>query len=139
MTCQCHHHRRYRAVDVARIAQVTYRQLDHWLRLGIVTTRHEPQPGSGFARAFTRREALLTACVADLMLVSRDSAAARRLWLALDEVGSIDDWPEVLVVDDEGVHRPTSDRSGVYLAIGATVGRVLAETRGVVECEWAVA
>lgn len=50
------------SVDVCRLARITYRQLDHWLRVGLVTCNGDRR-GSGAFRAFdleqTRRVLLL--------------------------------------------------------------------------------
>lgn len=44
------------AAEAARQAGITYRQLDYWLRQGIIKVTGEATPGSGHRRTFTRTE-----------------------------------------------------------------------------------
>lgn len=50
--------RRITTADVAAEAEISYRQLDHWIRLGYVTVRPRPQTaGSGIDRQWEPDEA----------------------------------------------------------------------------------
>jgi DNA-binding transcriptional MerR regulator len=45
----------YSGTEVARLAGVTYRQLDYWLRIGAIQIE-DPTPGTGRPRLFTEDE-----------------------------------------------------------------------------------
>jgi hypothetical protein len=45
----------YSTLEAATQAGVTYRQVDYWLRRGIIQV-DDPQPGSGHQRRFTQSE-----------------------------------------------------------------------------------
>lgn len=136
--CMCDRHGRWRAADVAEAAGITYRQLDYWLRIGLVTSVAEERPGSGGRRQFTRREVLLTACVARVMAFTADSAIARKLWDHLDSMGDVDEWPDAVVVDSQGVYRPgKSRRDGLYIAVASAIAPILAATRSANRCSLA--
>lgn len=63
----------YSTDAVARMAHVSYRQLDYWLRTGWITIGDDT-PGSGFRRGFTHEQAL-----AIVRLVARYTAARREI------------------------------------------------------------
>ena len=121
---------RYTSPQAATIAGVSYRQLDYWIRAGLITLLHPGRGGSGNHRSLTRREVMLTACVARVMAIRSDTIGARRLWDFLDAIADVDDWPDVVLISPDGVHTldsPTED--GVYVALRSVIRRVLAETR----------
>lgn len=47
----------YSTLDVARLAGVSYRMIDYWLRTGRIVIDDVAMPGSGSRRRFTRSEA----------------------------------------------------------------------------------
>lgn len=73
------------AVDVAQRAGVTYRQLDHWFRLGYLSANGQPtgSPGSGHDREFTydevRRLTLLARLVSAGVKPSKAAQYARTM------------------------------------------------------------
>lgn len=131
---------RYTAVEAASIAGISYRMLDYWIRVHLVSLGQVRTPGSGNHRSLTRREVLLTACVARVMAIRSDTLGARRLWDFLDAIADVDDWPDVVLISPAGVHTldsPTLD--GVYVALRSVIRRVLAETREARQVRHAVA
>lgn len=43
----------YASHEVCKLVGITYRQLDYWLRVGIIVPSCKPTPGSGGRRRFT--------------------------------------------------------------------------------------
>lgn len=43
----------YRSTEACEIAGITYRQLDYWARLGVITPSIEPAAGSGSSRRYS--------------------------------------------------------------------------------------
>lgn len=52
--------------EVCRRANITYRQLDYWLRLGVIHCETDDLPGCGRQRGWSANEALLARVVGDL-------------------------------------------------------------------------
>lgn len=52
--------------EVCRVAGVTYRQVDHWCRRGLLPRVVEPVPGSGYHREFSTGDALDAAVLGEL-------------------------------------------------------------------------
>lgn len=68
----------YTTLEVARLAGVTYRQIDHWTRTGLL--RHAPTSGgSGCPRAWDRRALLEVIAIGRLRNAGLDIAFLRRL------------------------------------------------------------
>lgn len=67
----------------AATAPVTYRQLDYWIRLGLIHTIGDPTPGTGHPRDLADGEdrvlELMAPLVADGVTPRRAAAAAREL------------------------------------------------------------
>ena len=55
----------YSSAEVARLAGITYRQVDYWVRIGLLRTA-EPVEGSGTARRFAAVEVNVARVVAAL-------------------------------------------------------------------------
>lgn len=61
-------------LSAGRVAErgcVTYRQLDYWLRIGLVEAAPSPTPGSGVHRRFHPREVRVVRAIGHLMHVVR--------------------------------------------------------------------
>lgn len=71
--------------DVARKAGISYRQLDYWLRNGVVEIK-DPTPGNGVARTFTEDE------VADIIALGRVIRDAHTAGLLLSRSAVGDVW-----------------------------------------------
>lgn len=64
-------------VQVCRLVNVTYRQLDHWVRAGYLSSRHHDL-GSGHQRRFTVQECVEVALLAVLPLPAVANPGAAR-------------------------------------------------------------
>lgn len=67
-----------RADDVARYAQLTYRELSYWVETGLLRSQ-EYRPGTGNARTFTQHEAEILRAAQRLRRLGFELAAIRRL------------------------------------------------------------
>lgn len=54
----------YSSAEVCTLAEVSYRQLDYWCRLGVTKPSAADAHGSGSRRAFTRQDVLVVAVLA---------------------------------------------------------------------------
>lgn len=101
------------AATLCRRADITYRQLDHWCRLGVIRpVGGMGTPGSGFARRFDMREVHVAAAVAEL----RDLGAP--LDLAADvaeQLRVLDEWPGYVCVTRAGLVVTTVPAEGCWL------------------------
>lgn len=68
-----------KAVDVVAYVGITYRQLDHWCRLGIIQPLDKANPGSGTSREFPIEEVEKIAVIARLVRVGFGLNEARRI------------------------------------------------------------
>ena len=89
--------------EMCRLAKCSYRQLDYWVRTGVVRPHHDAR-GSGSRRAFSPRQVPIVRMITDLAALGATcpvlSAAADRAelipsteWLGLayvDEVGNLE-------------------------------------------------
>lgn len=73
-------------LDVARKARVSYRQLDYWLRNGVIDIESDGAPGMGNARQFTATE------IDDLMTLGRIINEAEAAGLTLTRMAVGDVW-----------------------------------------------
>ncbi|HXF72333.1 MAG TPA: MerR family transcriptional regulator [Actinomycetota bacterium] len=95
------------AVEVARACRISYRQLDHWDRIGIARP-HRAASGSGSRRGYRHEDAYRVYLVACLLRagfsLSAAAAAAERI-AARGELGTArlqaEDGAVVLVVDTQ--------------------------------------
>lgn len=84
----------YSTLDAARLAGVSYRMIDYWLRTGRIVIADDPNPGSGGRRRFTRTEVeALVECVAHYRsaLDVLDEFRSGELWRKMK--GRADDRP----------------------------------------------
>lgn len=87
--------------DVARRAGASYRQLDYWIRSGVVVPDRAEARGSGSRRAFSEEQVRVVRLVADLSTLGATSAVLRRAadWAALHPFES---WHGLAFIDDDG-------------------------------------
>lgn len=87
--------------EVCARANITYRQLDHWLHMGLIECANEAV-GSGFPRLYEPEEAFVARVIGDLVSLGlslsiaahaarqlRDGAVHRRGLIFLDRGGKI--------------------------------------------------
>jgi hypothetical protein len=84
------------------LADVTYRQVDYWCRVGLLTPSIRDASGSGIARLFTPEDALVARLVKVLVASHLDHDVIHRakaldlarpfLWVQGDVVGVGDTW-----------------------------------------------
>jgi DNA-binding transcriptional MerR regulator len=78
----------FSTLEAAEMAGVTYRQLDYWLRRGIIEISDDPQPGSGHSRRFTQTE---VEALMEIVTIYRSAQAILReftngtLWMQAKE------------------------------------------------------
>jgi hypothetical protein len=78
------------SVDLIRLCGITYRQVDHWCRVGHLHPEPEGNPGSGWARAFSPTEVRVAYVMGALVrggvnvpaaaLAARTARVGRRYW-----------------------------------------------------------
>lgn len=89
------------STEMCHRANITYRQLDHWLRLGILEAADgRAEPGSGHPRTFTDREAALASAVGDLAALGMSLTACRHLATQLRN--EVLEWEGHAFVDVDG-------------------------------------
>lgn len=66
------------APTLCRRAGITYRQVDHWCRLGVLRPIGAATPGSGAQRRFPRGEVRVAAAIAELRDIGVPLEIARR-------------------------------------------------------------
>lgn len=67
----------YRAPEVCRRAGITYRQLDYWIRTGVIEI-DDPYPGSGDQRLYTAEHLTELTLIRKLLDVGFKLSAIRR-------------------------------------------------------------
>lgn len=115
--------------QVAEAAGVSYRQVDYWIRTGVVRPTRAAR-GSGTRRSFSYQDVALVASVAELMRLGGTWEQAERLYLYLDAL-DVERWPDALVVTPTGIG--DVGESGWYLALGPVVASVNAALLGATE------
>lgn len=90
----------FRAPAVCAITGITYRQLDYWDRLGMVSPSGTPARGSGTARRYTLADVRVLFLVKLLLDQGLSLVGNRNVLAALAEGGA----PEYVVVADGCAH-----------------------------------
>lgn len=68
------------STEMTHRAGITYRQLDNWIRQGVIVTADgRNEPGSGRPRVFTGEEAVITRAVADLAVLGMALESCKHL------------------------------------------------------------
>lgn len=126
------HNRRvgFTSYQAARAAGISYRQLDYWVRIGLVRPARGAR-GSGSQRRFAHRDVLLLAAVAELMRLGGGSEAAGRLAAYLDGLDVVA-WPSSLLVTSSTIEagEMVGTTSGWWVNLTAAVIVANAELLG---------
>lgn len=71
--------------QAASLAGITYRQLDYWIRRGLIEPIGDAQPGSGVGRQFDIDEVFTLTIVADLVRLGANLDSATRVagWMRM--------------------------------------------------------
>ena len=67
----------YTSTKVCEVTGVTYRQLDTWIRNGVVEVSGDPTPGNGYSREFTPSQVARISLLARLRRLGLSLAAAQ--------------------------------------------------------------
>ena len=126
----------YRGPAVCRAIGITYRQLDHWARTGVVEPSIRPAVGSGSQRLYSFRDVLVLKVVKRLLDTGISLQQIRVAIAQLAEYG-VDDLASVtLMSDGASVYLCTSEDEVIDLinggqgVFGIAVGRVWREVEG---------
>lgn len=109
----------FTSYQAASAAGISYRQLDYWVRIGLVRPARGAH-GSGSQRRFAHRDVLLLAAVAELMRLGAGTEAATRLWCYLDGK-DVDAWPSSLIVTTDGLAPADAAVSGWHVDLRFSV------------------
>lgn len=109
----------FTSYQAASAAGISYRQLDYWTRIGLISSSLSAH-GSGSRRRFALRDVLLLCAVAELMRLGAGSETAERLWHYLDRL-TIDAWPAAVVVTPDEVVESEVRPSGWYVDVASAV------------------
>lgn len=96
----------FSSAEVCALADISYRQLDYWCRIGATKASATAARGSGSRRRFTRQDVLVIAVVAQL------GAHSVRVGQADELARLLHDWPEDQWTDTTLLVGP----GGVWLA-----------------------
>ena len=113
--------------QVARLAGITYRQLDWWIRTGLVTCEN-PAPGTGHERGFTVYDVIAIRAAGDLRKHGASMQAIRKAVDALRAEWDIADplqTGKMIVIDARVYFAPTDDELWDVLRGQAAVKRFL--------------
>jgi len=123
----------YRGVEAARVAAITYRQLDYWARTGLVEPTVRGASGSGSQRLYGYQDILVLKIVKSLLDAGVSLQQIRTAVEQLRELGISDLAQITLMSDGASVYLCTSDDEVIDLVhrgqgvFGIAVGRVLRE------------
>ncbi|MBO9577391.1 MAG: MerR family transcriptional regulator [Microbacteriaceae bacterium] len=123
----------YRGVEAARVASITYRQLDYWARTGLVEPTVRGASGSGSQRLYGYQDILVLRIVKSLLDAGVSLQQIRAAVDQLRELGINDLAQITLMSDGASVYLCTSDDEVIDLVhrgqgvFGIAVGRVLRE------------
>jgi hypothetical protein len=87
----------FRGPQLCALAGITYRQLDYWLRLGILP-HPNPCPGSGSQRRFTVRHVQLAWLLGQLAI-----AGTTRTLPDVHALAHVESWTGLVLLTDRGV------------------------------------
>lgn len=100
----------YSTVEVVRSTDATYRQVDYWLRIGMIrTVDGRDFPGSGASRYFDEREVRVVQVCATLMDLGCKSTTCA---IAAAHLRELTDWNGLLFVRSDGSLARAPDGSG---------------------------
>jgi hypothetical protein len=87
--------------EVCRRSRATYRQVDYWIRAGVIAPAIASANGSGTRRAFTEDQVRVVRLVADLAALGATTPVLTRAaaWASLHPFEA---WHGLAYVDDEG-------------------------------------
>ncbi len=123
----------YRGVEAARVAGITYRQLDYWARTQLVEPTVRGASGSGSQRLYGYQDILVLRIVKSLLDAGVSLQQIRAAVDQLRELGINDLAQITLMSDGASVYLCTSDDEVIDLVhrgqgvFGIAVGRVLRE------------
>lgn len=92
--------RHFSSVEVCAAADISYRQLDYWCRLGVITPDRDCF-GSGTRRRFSLQNIAVIRVLAALRPYVKDLTALQEVAGLLDE-WPFAEWGSGLVIDDRG-------------------------------------
>lgn len=99
---------RYSAVQAAELAGVSYRQLDYWVRVGLIDVSQQAQ-GSGTRRGFDDRDLADLRLASLLMRVRQDTD-----WAGL----VLEDWRDhLLVIHPDGNCELDGEVTGIAIVV----------------------
>jgi DNA-binding transcriptional MerR regulator len=81
---------KYTATEAARIAGISYRQLDYWDRTGLITPSTQEAHGSGTRRAYSYRDLVDLRTVKAMLDANIGLSAVRKVMLVLQQFPSLD-------------------------------------------------
>lgn len=93
--------RHFGSDDLCDIAGISYRQLDYWVRLGLIETVGAAAPGSGGIRRYLRREARVVTVVARLRELGATEKTLRHVAPMLRAM-TTEEWHGDLLVSADG-------------------------------------
>jgi len=118
-----------RAPQVCDITGVTYRQLDYWVRCGVVEPA-VPASGSGSQRGFTLHQVAVLRCLGQLAAAGAGSQQLRGAWKYLSAL-SLQDWHDKVYVSPGGyVGRKLMGPVAIALNLERTRADMLVATLG---------
>ena len=88
---------KYTATEAARIAGISYRQLDYWDRTGLISPSTQEAHGSGSRRAYSYRDLVDLRTVKTMLDANISLAAVRKVMHVLQGYPSLD-IPDLTVV-----------------------------------------
>jgi DNA-binding transcriptional MerR regulator len=116
----------YGRADVLRITGVSYRQLDHWTRRGIVVPSVRPASGSGSRRLYSFRDLVAIRMLKRLTDAGVSPNNLGKAVQTLRRLGEDDLASSVLVTDGETVYCCRSDDEVIDLVRGGQAVIVIA-------------
>lgn len=126
----------YRGPAVCRAIGITYRQLDHWDRTGVVVPSIRPALGSGSQRLYSFRDVLVLKVIKRLLDTGVSLQQIRIAIAQLAEYGVEDLASVTLMSDGASVYLCTSNDEVIDLinggqgVFGIAVGKVWREVEG---------
>lgn len=126
----------YRGPAVCRAIGITYRQLDHWDRTGLVSPSIRPAVGSGSQRLYSFRDILVLKVIKRLLDTGVSLQQIRVAIAQLAEYGVEDLSSVTLMSDGASVYLCTSDDEVIDLitggqgVFGIALGKVWREVEG---------
>lgn len=126
----------YQSVVACQAAGITYRQLDHWARTGLVSPSIRGAAGSGSQRLYSFRDILVLKVIKKLIDAGVSLQQVRVAVKALKERGVEDLSSITLMSDGASIYECTSDQEVIDLVnggqgvFGIAVRKVWSEVEG---------